>query len=382
MKSEVKGLINQKRILTDFLDLVRIDSPTGSERLIADNLKKQLENLKLEVIEDKAGNNIGGNSGNIIGNLKGNISDAPTLLLSAHMDCVPPCQNVEPILEDGVIRSAGSTVLGADDKSGIVAIMEALRTVTENNIPHGNIQVIFNIAEEGGLNGSRYLDRSLLKADLGFVLDSSGKPGEIILQAPGQDSLKVTIHGKAAHAGIAPEEGISATVAAAKALSVMRLGRIDEETTANIGTIQGGVVTNIVTERIDMRCESRSRNLFKLQEQTNHMCNTFKRCAEEMGARAEIEVLRVYEPYVLTEDSLVAQIASKSANQAVLTPKFKATGGGSDANFYNRYGVSCAVLGTGMQKVHTTEECIEKQDLFDLARLIVEIIKTTAATKK
>jgi tripeptide aminopeptidase len=375
-------MINQKRLLTEFCELTRIDSPTRNERKIADRLKTRLVNLGMTVNEDNAGQAIGGNCGNVLAYLKGSLTAAPVVLLSAHMDTVPPCLGIEPVLNNGLISSAGATVLGADDKSGIAPILEALQVLQEQQIPHGDIQVIFSIAEEGGLNGSGNLDRSLLKADFGFVLDSGGVPGEIILKAPGQDRIKVTILGKASHAGVAPEDGISAIVVAARAISGMKTGRIDEETTSNIGTIHGGSSTNIVADRVEILCEARSHNLKKLETITSLMCESFRHSAEESGAQAVIDVKRAYAPFHLPEDSSVALLAAKAAQAATLEPIFSATGGGSDANHFNRYGVPCVVLGTGMQKFHTTDEFIKEEDLYNSARFVLEIIKAAADTTK
>ncbi|HBV87645.1 MAG TPA: peptidase M20 [Desulfosporosinus sp.] len=375
-------MINRERLLAEFLELIRIDSPTKNEREIADVLKGRLQSMGLAVTEDNVGQRIGGNSGNVFAYLKGNLPKAPIILFSAHMDTVDPCLNIEPVLHEGVISSKGPTILGADDKSGIAPILEALRTIKEQNVPHGDIQIIFSVAEEGGLKGAKNLDQALLKADLGFVMDCVGGPGEIILAAPGQDRLNVMIKGRAAHAGFAPEDGISSIVVAAKAISSMSTGRIDEETTSNIGTIQGGRATNIVADRVDITCEARSRDLRKLEHQTAHMCETFQRCAEEMGAVAEIEVIRLYEPFTLTEDSQVVAIASQAARSAGLNVITGVTGGGSDANYFNRYGVPCAVLGTGMHKPHTTEEWIEEEDLYKTTNLLLEIIKVVAKIEK
>lgn len=371
-------MINRERLLAEFCELTRIDSPTKNERQIADILKNRLENLGMVVTEDQAGLAIGGNCGNVFAYLKGNLPQAPILLLSAHMDTVDPCLSIEPVLQDGRITSAGSTILGADDKAGIAPILEALRAIQEQSIPHGDIQVIFNVAEEGGLHGSKNLDITQLKADLGFVLDAGGEPGTIILETPGQDRINVTIIGRASHAGATPEEGISAIVVAAKAIASMQTGRIDEETTSNIGTIQGGRATNIVADRVEITCESRSRNKGKLERQTAGMCETFQRCATEMGAVAEIDVIRLYDPFTIMKESEIALLAAQAAQSANLTAAFVATGGGSDANYYNRYGVPCVVLGIGMQKSHTTDEFIEEEDLYRSAKLVVEIIKAVA----
>ncbi|MDR3539383.1 MAG: M20/M25/M40 family metallo-hydrolase [Desulfosporosinus sp.] len=371
-------MINRARLFAEFCELTKIDSPTKNERQIADLLKNRLENMGMVVTEDQAGLAIGGNCGNVFAYLKGNLPQAPVLLLSAHMDTVDPCLSIEPVLQNGRITSAGSTILGADDKAGIAPILEALRTIHEQSISHGDIQVIFNVAEEGGLNGSKNLDKSQLKADLGFILDAVGEPGIIILEAPGQDRINVTIKGRASHAGASPEDGISAIVVAAKAIAAMPTGRIDEETTSNIGTIQGGRATNIVADRVEITCESRSRNLGKLERQTAEMCETFTRCADEMGAVAEIEVIRLYDPFTIKKESKIALLAAQAARSANLTASFEPTGGGSDANYYNRYAVPCVVLGIGMQKPHTTDEFIEEEDLYRSARLVVEIIKAVA----
>ena len=375
-------MINRERVLTEFFELARIDSPTKNERQIADILKNRLENLSMSVTEDNVGSVIGGNSGNVIGYLKGDLPNAPLVLLSAHMDRVQPCFNIEPVLQDGLITSVGSTILGADDLSGIVPILEALRTIQEQTISHGDIQVIFSVAEEGGLNGAKNLDKTLLNADFGFVLDANGEPGHIILQAPGQDRMNVTIKGRASHAGMAPEDGISAIVVAANAISKLQTGRIDEETTSNIGTIQGGRATNIVADEVYITCESRSRNLEKLEHLTAQMSKMFRQCAEEVGAVAEIEVIRLYNPFVIPEESQIAVLAAQAAQSACLSTDFGVTGGGSDANYFNLYGVPCVVLGTGMQMPHTTNECLLEEDLYRSTRLVIEIIKAVARIKK
>ena len=242
--------------------------------------------------------------------------------------------------------------------------------------------MVFTVSEEGGLNGYKHLDRSLLKGDFGYILDSSGVPGKIITMAPGQNKIKVVIHGKTAHAGLAPEEGINAIVVAGKALAELRQGRIDEETTTNIGNIHGGGATNIVPDRVEIACEARSRNMVKLEQQTQYMKETFERVAAANGGRAEVDVQTAYGPYVLAEDSKVVTLAKAAAERIGLTPRLEATGGGSDANFFNSYGVPSAVLGVGMAKVHTTEEYIKEVDLYQSAEYVISIIQTVAEQKK
>jgi tripeptide aminopeptidase len=374
--------VNKERMLAEFYELVRIKCSTRAEREVVDVVKAKLGAMGLAVDEDEVGGKIGGNAGNVIGFLKGNVATAPVLMFSAHLDCVEPCGGINPRLADGVITSGGDTVLGADDKSGVASILEALRIVGEAGLPHGDIQVIFTVAEEGGVNGSKNMDRARLRADFGYVLDSSGAPGRIINAAPGQNSIKAIIRGKTAHAGLAPEEGVNAIVVAGKALAELRQGRIDAETTANAGIIKGGHATTIVPDYVEITSEARSRNAAKLEAQTTHMVETFEKVAAANGARAEVTVKRAYEPYVLAADLPVVALARQAAESIGLAPVFEATGGGSDANFFNAYGVPSAVLGTGMSKVHTTNEFIKEADLYKTAELVVAIIKTAAQSKK
>lgn len=375
-------MVNKERMLAEFYELVRIKCSTRAEREVADIVKARLTTVGLQVEEDDVGAKIGGNCGNVIGLLKGNVPAAPVLMLSAHLDSVEPCAGINPQLKDGVITSGGDTVLGADDKSGVVGILEALRIIRENGIAHGDIQVVFTVAEEGGVNGSKNMDRSRLKADFGYVLDSGGSPGRIINAAPGQNSIKVIVRGKTAHAGVAPEDGINAIVMAGKAMAELKQGRIDAETTANVGVIKGGQATNIVPDYVEIACEARSRNPEKLAAQTKHMVDTFEQVAAANGAKAEVTVKGAYDPYVLTADMPVVALARRAVESIGLTPVLEATGGGSDANFFNAFGVPSAVLGTGMSKVHTTAEYIKEADLYKTAELVVAIIKAAAQAKK
>lgn len=366
-------MINKQRMLAEFLDLLRIRCSSKAEREIGDLLKERLSQLGLSVFEDQAGSEFGGACGNIIGYLAGTAA-GKSIMLSAHMDCVEPCAGVEPVVQDGVIKSAGNTILGADDKAGVAAILEGLRVVIENKLPHSGIQVIFTVSEEAGLDGSKHIRRSDLKASLGYALDSGGAPGHIITKAPGQNSIDVVIYGKTAHAGVAPEEGVNAIVMAGKALAELRQGRIDHETTANVGLIFGGQATNIVPDRVELKCEARSRDIGKLAAQTDHMKGTFERVAAQNGGRAQVEVHHAYDPFALADDSPVVALAVKAAVNIGMKAVLQATGGGSDANYFNFYGVPTAVLGVGMSKVHTAEEFIKEEDLYQSAELVVAII--------
>ena len=377
-------MINSERLIGEFIELVQVDSESGAERKLADLLKEKLNVLGLQVFEDEAGSyvEVGQRTGNIIATLPANGGQGPLLLFSAHMDTVKPGQGVKPVRQNGVITSSGDTILGSDDKAGIAAILESLRVLQEQNILHGGLQVVFTVGEEIGLMGAKGLDYSRLQAKIGFVLDSGGPTGEIIIKAPTQYSFKATIKGKAAHAGIAPEQGINAIVVASQGIAGMKVGRIDEETTSNIGLISGGVATNIVPEKVAIQGEARSISPSKAKAQIDHMMEELRRAAERVGAKAEIEVVNEYDPINLAPDALPVRIAVKAAEQIGLKPFLGQTGGGSDANIFNGQGIACANLGTGMSKVHTTEEFITEENLLNNARFVLEIVKTAQEFKE
>lgn len=367
-------MVSPKRMVEEFLELVRIDSVSGKERQIADLLKDKLAGLGLEVLEDGAGRKVGSDTGNIIGRLPASGS-GPVLMLCSHMDTVEPGRGVKPRIEGGVIRSAGDTVLGADDKAGIVTILEVLRVIREQSVSHGGLEVVFTIWEEGGLFGAKNLDFDHLSARIGFVLDSDGPPGTVITRAPSQDRIGATIKGRAAHAGINPEDGINAIQVASQAVAQMKLGRIDHETTCNIGIIKGGKATNIVPDSATLDGETRSLDAGKREAQTAAMCAAIREAAAGFGAGVDLVTETLYHEFNLSEESPPVRLAVEAAVKLGLTPRLEKTGGGSDANIFNKRGIETAVLGIGMKKVHTTEEYIALNDLIENAVYLLEIVK-------
>jgi tripeptide aminopeptidase len=375
-------MINEKRLIESFMELVRMDSISREERNIADFLIEKLENLGLEVIVDQAGEKAGANSGNIIAKLNGNTKVATPIMFAAHMDTVVPGKNINPLREGEKIISTGETILGADDKAGIAAVLEALHLIRENNILYGDIEILFTICEEVGLCGAKNLDVSQLKAQIGFILDAGGQVGQIIISAPSQNSLDFTIRGKSAHAGTNPEEGINAIQVAGVALSRMKLGRIDEETTANIGIISGGKATNIIPDEVILKGEVRSRNEGKLEKYTKELKKITEDTAQEFKARAEVKINREYHCYNLSPDDQVVKIARKAAKDIGLQSLLRPSGGGSDANIFNKKGLPSVVLAVGMEKVHTIEEYILIKELKNATEYILSIIKTVALGEK
>ena len=364
-------MVNQARVLEEFLRLVKIDSLTGEERQIADYLKRKLTELGLTVWEDTAAERLGTETGNLIARLPGNI-DIPTIFWGAHMDTVPG-RGIEPVVRGEAVYSSGETILGADDKAGIAAILEAIQILKEEKINHGPIEVLLTVGEEEGLRGAKALDLNLLLAQFGFVLDSNGEIGSLVVQGPCQNLVEATIAGRAAHAGINPQDGINAIQVAAKAISAMRLGRIDDATTANIGVIQGGEARNIVPDKVYLKGETRSLKRERLEEETRQMQFCLENTAREMGATVKVEIELLYPEFCLSENEVVVQIAQDAVQRLGRQPSMDKSGGGSDANILNARGLRTINLGIAMRKVHTSEEHIFLRDLNLLPLFLVEI---------
>lgn len=370
--------MNSQRILDNFLKLVQIDSPSCHEKAVAQELLKQLTDLGCEAYIDDTADQTGSDTGNVIAHLKGT---APgELLLSSHMDTVSPCCSIKPVVgEDGVIRSESDTILGADDKSGVAAIIEALTSLVESGEPYPSITVTFTVQEEVGLCGAKVLEEKLFeKNPITLVLDGEERPGGICIGAPFHYTFKAHCVGKSAHAGVAPEKGVSAIGIASQAIASFAYGRIDEETTANIGTISGGRAGNIVAPECLIEGECRSLNRDKLEATRHAIQETFERAALEMGGQVEIEWDLEYHGYHLQEDDEVVQLLKEAAHECGLTPHTSVSGGGSDANVLAGKGARSVVLGTGMTNFHTTTECIRVEDLENSARFVEAIARKIA----
>ena len=366
------------RLVEEFLELVQIDSETKHEEVIAPILVEKLEDMGFDVYQDDAHTRNGHGAGNIIATLKGDESIEP-IYFTVHMDTVVPGKGIQPqIKEDGYIYSDGTTILGADDKAGMAAIFEMARRIKEKNLKHGTIQYIITAGEESGLVGAKELDPSKIIAKYGFAVDSDGKVGGIVVAAPFQAKVNVKVFGKTAHAGVAPEKGISAITVAAKAVAQMKLGRLDEETTANIGRFEGGKATNIVCDEVTIFAEARSIDEAKLNAQTAHMKETFERVAAEYGARAEVEVTLSYPGFRVTENDKVVQVAQAAAKAIGREPQLGISGGGSDANVIAGFGIPTVNLSVGYEEIHTTNERMPVEELEKLADLLEEIINQTA----
>lgn len=366
-------MINKERVLNTFYEYIKIDSETLNEKAIGDRIASDLEKLGYTVYKDNAGQKFGSNGSNIYCHVDGDNNYEP-IMISAHIDTVTPGIGIEPYIENGYIRSKGNTILASDDKSGVVAIVEALRVINEKNLQHRPIDAIFTIAEEGGLRGAKNLELERIKAKKALILDSSGDVGHIIVKAPGQTKLTAVITGKPAHAGIAPENGVSAIMVMSEAISNMKLLRIDDETTANIGTFTAQSPTNIVCEKASIIAEARSRNNEKLEKQTQHMIKCLQDACDKYNASLNYNVENMYQSYEIEENDELLSFIEEKCNEINVEPVKLASGGGSDSNVYNAKGIKTIVLGTGMSKVHTTQEEIKVEQLEKAAELALHIM--------
>jgi len=364
------------RVLDTFLNLVRIDSPSGQEFGVADYAAAALRDAGCDVHIDDTAAQTGSDVGNIIAVLAAT-GPGKRIALTAHMDCVSPCEGVQPSIVDGVVFSAGDTVLGGDDKSGIAAAIEAVRRITAGGAPHGEIRVILTVAEETGLCGARALAASECDVDLCMVLDGDGDVGGIVTAAPWHSTFKATFQGVAAHAGVEPEKGVSAVLMAAKAVAAMRLGRIDSTTTANVGTICGGRADNIVAPTCDLTGECRSLSESVALQTRAEMDAFMREAAAEVGGSVSID-WEGYAGFSLPEDSAQVHMLVAACADAGITPLLGASGGGSDGNVFSSHGVPTVVLATGMTKVHSVSECFKVEALDQLVSLIEAVVRQAA----
>lgn len=373
-------MLNKKRLIDEFIELVQIDSETTEESEIAEKLKDKFTKLGLSVIEDNSKKETGHGAGNLICTLKGTKTDVEPIYFTSHMDTVVPGKGIQPSIKEDYIVSDGTTILGADDKAGIAAMIESILVLKESNRNHGDIQFVITVGEESGLVGAKALDASLLHAAFGYALDSDGKVGDIIVAAPTQTKVFARVKGKTAHAGVAPERGVSAITIASKAIAKMPLGRIDEETTANIGRFEGGQKTNIVCDYVEVLAEARSLEAEKMNQQVALMEKAFHDAASEMGGAVEVETTLMYPGYKQEAGDQVVEIARAAAKRIGRESELKQSGGGSDANVIASYGIPTVNLAVGYEDIHTTNERMSITELVKITELVLAIIEEVSNT--
>jgi tripeptide aminopeptidase len=365
-------------VLDLFCELAAIPSPPGDERAVADVVMRYLRDCGLSVDEDDAGPRIGSNMGNLYTRIDPT-ADGEPLFLCAHLDTVPPTAAIEPVVEDGVVRNAAGTILGADNKSAVAAMLEATRRVVAEGRQHAGIELLFTPKEEVGLIGAYAFDRSRLRARTGYVYDQAAPVGTVILGAPFSQAIQVTFHGRAAHSGMFPEEGRSAIQAAAKAIADLRLGRIDEEATANVGIISGGSAGNIVPEWCTFLAEARCQDERRLHELVQEMIDICSFAATTADCEVETEVRKSYKGYRFKKEQDVVTLAAGALTRCGHEPSYALSGGAADANVFNDRGRRCVNLANGMTDIHTPDEHIAVADLDAMVDVTLALVDAALA---
>ena len=368
--------MSEPRVLETFLDLVRIDSPTGFEGACAAYCAEKLRALGFTVRFDDSARATGSDTGNLIAELPG--TNPGVLALSAHMDCVDPCRGVEPRIVDGIVVPTGPTVLGADDKAGLAAALETFARLVESGEPRPTLKAFFTVQEEIGLVGAKHLAPEDVTCDLCLVLDAEGSPGAIVTAAPTHYTFAAEFVGTASHAGVAPELGVSAIRTAADAIGRMRLGRLDEATTANVGSIHGGTATNVIPARCDVTGECRSLDRPTVEALKAEMDLAMHDAAEAAGGTVDIVWKREYEGFRCADDDVLVALVSDACRDVGLAPSTYPTGGGSDANIFAGNGVPVLALACGMQGVHSTNEQLAVADLLAVTDICVAVARRMA----
>lgn len=362
-----------EKIIEEFMELVQIDSASGREKKIADTLKKKLENLGFSVTEDRAGSSFGGDTGNLTAIMEGTRSGS--IMFCSHMDRVPKGDHIHPQERNNCLVSDGTTILAADDVSGLCAILDGVRRVLASGNPHPRIEIAFTVGEESGLWGGKYLDLSPFKSRICYVIDCPGPLGRIVNAAPGQAHLQVEVTGRAAHAGNEPEKGIDAAHILCQMIGTLKEGRLDKETVANFPVLHtGSEATNIVCDKAWAKGESRSHSMEKLARYVDYFKHHCEKTAEGTGASVRTESKMMYDPFYIEETDPAVRIAVKALGKMGIQPLIEHGGGGMDANIFNAKGLTAIGVATGYTKNHTTMETLDKRSFIRSGELIGKLI--------
>lgn len=367
--------VDEKRLTDLFLELAKINGPSTKEQLVADYLIKALPELGFTLEFDDAHKNFDGEVGNLIAWREGTDSSIPPLFFSTHMDTVLPTEGLKPVIKDGVIYSDGTTILGADDRAALASYLEAVRAVIESGVPHGPIEFVLTVNEQPGLVGARYMDYTKVKSEAGYIFDSSGDVGQIILKGPYSSRIWMEVEGNAAHIALNAEEGNSAFLIAAKGLLNMNLGEIDEETLANIGILKGGELTSIIPGSVTVAGEVRSFSKEKLDKQLKQMEEAMQEAASASGGKVNVKIEKKYSGFDIPTDHVLTTTVKAASHNIDVKPYTTETLGGADTNVLNENGLTCITLGNGFQNIHSFRECISVDNLVNTGRLTAGLIE-------
>jgi tripeptide aminopeptidase len=369
----------QRRRLHDtFTTLCRIPSPTGDERACADWITEQLESFGLTVDEDDAGTTIGCNAGNLLTRIPG--SGPQSILLCAHMDTVPLTAPVEPVQVNGGWENANEGILGADNKSAVAALLELARVLTgRGEPPPVGVELLFTVAEETGLNGAKEFDVSKLASQFGYVFDHASPWGEVIVASPTHVMITAEVRGKAAHAGLHPEQGVNAIVAAAAAITAMPQGRLDEQTTANVGTVFGGTASNVVADRCVVEAEVRGLVQERVDTFVTMAVDALQDAADSAGCDLDIGLQHTFTGYTLDAAEASVEVAQRALRMVGYEPSFVPTGGGADANAFRVNGFQCTNLANGTERAHERTERVSNAALETGLAVLLALLEQAVA---
>jgi tripeptide aminopeptidase len=375
-------MLNRERMTELFLQLVQIESGSENEAEICAFVAEKLRQLGAEsVLIDDASKQLGGTGGNVFARFKGTVT-APPLLLNAHLDTVSPTTGIQIIRTENEIKTNGRTILGADNKAGVAIILEVLQTLKERDLPHPPLEIMFSIREEKGLLGAKVFDPSRLQARYGLVVDGREVPSDLFIQSPTHWKFEVVFYGRAAHAGAEPEKGRNAIQMAAKAIAQMEWGRLDEETTANIGTIEGGQAMNIVPDRVKLIGEFRGFDPKRVEELANRWRELCERVAKEHEGRVEVNFSKTFDAVKLTPDMPIVKAAVAALKELGVEPNLTRTGGGSDANAFSTHGIHCLVFPTGSEAIHTPQERLILPNFYTCGEAVLRTVLHWAKMSK
>jgi tripeptide aminopeptidase len=366
----------RERLVADFVRLCEVESPSGDERGMADAVTQELRTLGLEVEEDDSADETGAGAGNLLARLPGP-EKAPTVLLCAHIDTVPLAGPVQVQRADGVLTNRHEAILGADNKAAVATVLGAARRLVKDGSPAG-VELLFTTSEERALRGAKAFDRGRLSADYGYVFDHASPIGEIVVASPTYYRLAASFRGQAAHAGIRPEAGANAIAAAAAAIARMRIGRIDDETTANVGRIEGGTAANVVAERCDVELEARSLDDARAGEVVSEMVDACGEAASDGHCDLDTSVERLFRGYRLTRTTPAVETAAAALEACGVEPVYITTGGGSDANALMSAGLSVVNLANGTERNHQPDEAVTEDALEKMLDVTLAIVAQAA----
>ncbi len=371
--------VDDRKLLDLFLQLIRIESTSLHERAMADYLIDQFKSWQVDVSEDRAAAKIGGNAGNLIVRLDSDSKRSSPLALLAHIDTVRSTAGVKPMIENGVIRSDGSTILGADNRSGVALILYVISEILEKKLKHRSLEIVFTVAEELGMLGALALDFGQLSAKEGYVFDCSARPGSYVAESPTAFDFRVDCQGRAAHSAVAPEKGINALSMALEIMNQFPLGRINPQTVANIGTIHGGSADNVVPDQVRFTGEFRSFSPSEIERIKASLNTSCRSVSQKYGGTCEVAFTLSFEGYKFEPQTPVIQRLHQAMQELQLVPNPMVYSGGSDVNVLNANGIQAVNVGIGASNPHSNEEQIALADMVKGAELLLRLVEAEEA---